>query len=116
MSRNQITTVSNDDRILQTVAWDTTTKSLEIVHQINLGTAEDVSWKSVNRTGNEKNGYITTYIYELFDSAGERARALKFPLNGSYYPATGLPHTVVVELQSDEGGAISSTSGSTIPD
>lgn len=116
MAIKDVTDVSQDHVITQTITWDTETGELEIVHLFHINAGEGILFQEVNTGQEPEGGYVTTFRYKRTSSESEVSRTLRFPSQESLYPAAGLPHNVHVELYDKEGGTVSSAVGSVIPD
>jgi|WetSurMetagenome_2_1015567.scaffolds.fasta_scaffold145569_2 hypothetical protein len=128
-----MTCISNDQDVIQELHWDTTTRKLEVVHEINLDASKNARWRLIHQYAPGNVGYaekckdyslnsrdgviITEFEYDEYDDANSRyAHAVKFPESGDYYPLSQLPHLVTVKLNRVGGsGTVSTTSGEALP-
>ena len=115
MAIKDVTNVSQDHVITQTVTWDTETRELEIVHLFHINAGEGILFQEVN-TEQQGGGHLTSFKYKRTSSESEESRVLRFPSLETFYPANGLPHSIQVDLYDKEGGTVSSAVGSVIPD
>jgi hypothetical protein len=133
MATRSLTSISNDSKVIQELNWDTSTRKLEVVHEINLDAMKNARWRLMvqyapgNALYNQKCGdyhlnprdnvVITEFEYDEFDDPGCRyPHAIKFPESGDYYPLSQLAHLVNVKLNKTGGtGQVSTTSGEALP-
>jgi hypothetical protein len=133
MATRSLTCISKNQDVIQELHWDTTTRKLEVVHEINLDPLKNVRWRLMvqyapgNVAYNQKcidnhlnprdNVVITEFEYEEYEDLNCRyAHAVKFPESGDYYPLSQLAHLVNVRLyKTGVGGEVSTTSGEALP-
>jgi hypothetical protein len=129
MPNNSLISISTDNALIQQLFWDTSTKKIEVVHEINLEPGKGARWsrkttylpapgdpiydgkcKAYNINPKDKK-YITEYEYDEYPDNRDYPIAVKFPVNGSYYPLSELPHVVVAIYNRTSTGQVSKTSG-----
>jgi hypothetical protein len=131
------TLTSVSDNVRQELFWDPRTKKIEVTHMINLPEYVDARWidiytyspddkeyyeqlklyvreeEETDRAVMDKKGFITVFNYKEVPGMVPTPHAQKFPDSGSYYPLSGLPHMVVVNLakSTPTGGETSTAKG-----
>ena len=125
MSKHSLTTHSIDGIVTQILNWDTMTRIIGIVHQINVPAYKDAVFNQKVRYPYGSAGYdqvcqeyglnpndrkvITRYIYDqVDDSKYQSAHIVEFPGGGNSYQIIELPMVVACKFVGNE---TSTTSG-----